>query len=106
MHVTTHTHVHTHTFIHATTHTQPHIHTLAYTHLATLTHIHTCAQKPWYLADVDVVRHMQAHVEVGQDVEDGDAELAMLDQGHAHLECVGQHGWYIILSTHTHKVQH
>ena len=56
-----------------------------------------------YLADVDVVGGAETHVQLGEHVEDRVAELAVLDERHAHLESVRQHPWNVVLNTKRRK---
>ena len=54
-------------------------------------------ERSGHLADVDVVGGLEAHVELGEEEKDGVPEVPVLDQGHAHVQTVQQHGIHILL---------
>ena len=45
-------------------------------------------ERSCHLTDVDVVGSLEAHVELGEEEEDGVPEVPVLDQGHAHVQTV------------------
>ena len=60
----------------------------------------------YYLADIDVVRCGEAHVQLGEYPEHRVAEAAVLNEAHDHLEAVRQHVAHIVLPKINIKIQY